>query len=525
MLQIAVWKRFLILCVALLGVLFALPNFFSKEKLTFLPAWLRQQVVLGLDLQGGAHLLLEVQTHAFMEEQYGFALDGLRKALRENRIGYLNLKANAEGVTFRLRNPQDFGKVEGLLPKVDPELTVNQKENGISLTYTAAFRKILLKRAVDKSIETIRLRVDERGTTEPLIQPQGDQRIVLQLPGESDPERVKKLIGKTAKLSFQMVEGVVSAADVSTASVSIDQELLLEAPQGKARGSGNAYLVRKERLVTGDMLVDAQPIFNPERHQPEVSFRFNAQGAQRFGTATQENIGRLFAIVLDKQVISAPRISQHIPNGSGVIQGSFTTQEAQDLALLMRSGSLPAPLTFLEERAVGPGLGADSIHAGTVATLVAICFVAIFMFMFYSWFGFFANIAMVFNTALLFAVLSMLGATLTLPGIAGIALTMGMAVDANVLINERIKEELRFGRRLVVAMDAGYRRAMSTIIDSNVTTLIGACLLYIFGTGAVRGFAVTLFFGVLISMFTAVSLTRVFVFYWLKWFRPKTLWL
>ncbi|MGL5784229.1 MAG: protein translocase subunit SecD [Alphaproteobacteria bacterium] len=527
MLQIPFWKRFLILSVAFLGVLLALPNFFSEEQLEFLPSWMRQRVVLGLDLQGGSHLLLEVQGDALMEEHYGFILDGLRKHMRSERIGYLNLKSASKGVSFRLRRGEDSSKLQNLLKKIDPELSFSQQDGMVHVAYDAAAEKALLKRAVDKSVETIRFRIDERGTKEPLIQPQGDRRIVLQLPGESDPARVKQLIGKTAKLSFQLVEGVISASQVASTSVPADRELLPESDQGRGRGGSEKvyYLVRKERLVTGDMLVDAQPSIDPERHRPEVQFRFNPQGAKRFGDATRENVGRLFAIVLDQQVISAPEISQPILGGAGVIHGSFSTQEAQDLALLMRSGSLPAPLSFLEERAVGPGLGADSIRAGTIATLVAIVFVALFMLVVYAWFGIFADLALIFNMCLLFAVLSLLGATLTLPGIAGIALTIGMAVDANVLINERIKEELRLGRKLISAIDAGYQRALGTIIDSNVTTLIGAGLLYIFGTGPVRGFAVTLSFGVIISMFTAVSLSRVFVVYWLEWFRPKKLWL
>jgi preprotein translocase subunit SecD len=546
MLQIPFWKRFLILSVAFLGLLFSLPNFFSEKQLAFLPSWMRQQVVLGLDLQGGSHLLLEVQGDALMEEQYGFILDSLRKQMRSEHIGYLNLKASAKDVSFRLRREEDLSKLQNVLSKLDPELSFSQQDGTIYTAYSASAEKALLKRAVDKSIETIRFRIDERGTKEPLIQPQGERRIVLQLPGESDPARVKQLIGKTAKLSFQMVEGVITGSQLASTSVPIDQELLSEPDQESANGSSHGstqgpkqgrtqrrgregekiyYLVRKERLITGDMLVDAQPSIDPERHRPEVQFRFNSQGATRFADATRDNVGRLFAIVLDQQVISAPEISQPILGGAGVIHGNFSTQEAQDLALLMRSGSLPAPLSFLEERAVGPGLGADSIRAGAIATLVAIVFVALFMLVVYAWFGIFADLALIFNMCLLFAVLSLLGATLTLPGIAGIALTIGMAVDANVLINERIKEELRLGRKLISAIDVGYQRAMGTIIDSNVTTLIGAGLLYIFGTGPVRGFAVTLSFGVLISMFTAVSLSRVFIVYWLEWFRPKKLWL
>lgn len=524
MLYIARWKLCLILVVSVLGIYFALPNLFSPAVLNTFPSWFpRQQVVLGLDLQGGSHLLLEVETKKLMEERYNFLADALRGALRKARIGYLNLAPLDQGISFRLRDPQDFKKISEVLKHVDHDLIFQEKEGKILISYSSEAQQAIVHRAVEKSIETIRQRIDETGTKEPLIQPQGEGRILLQLPGVDSPERVKQLIGKTAKLSFQLVEAVVPAGEEKTTAIPPGTELL---PGVSAAGKPPAlyYLVRKEVLVSGDMLVDAQPTFD-EYQRPQVAFRFNGQGAQRFGQATAENVGRPFAIILDQQVISAPSIREPILTGSGVIQGNFTLQEAQDLSLLMRSGALPAPLKFLEERTVGPGLGADSIHAGTVATIIAIGMVTLFMVLTYSAFGLFANLALFFNLTFLIAALSLLGATLTLPGIAGIALSMGMAVDANVLINERIKEELRAGHRLISAIDAGYQRAMTTIVDSNLTTLIGAAILYYFGTGPVRGCAVTLALGILVSMFTAISLSRVFVSLWLKWARPKTLWI
>lgn len=524
MLYIARWKLFLILAVSVAGLFFALPSLLSPQSLKNLPSWFpHQQVVLGLDLQGGSHILLEVETKALMEERYSFLSDPLRSALRKAKVGYLNLSYQDNGISFRLRDHQDLPKIRDILFQVDHDLSFQEQEGKILVNYSQKAQKEIVHRAVEKSIETIRQRIDETGTKEPLIQPQGEDRILLQLPGVDDPARVKQLIGKTAKLSFQMVEGVVSAGDEKTTPVPPGTELLPGVAQ-EGKKPSVYYLVRKEVLITGDTLVDAQPTFD-EYQRPQVAFRFNGQGAHRFGRATAENVGHLFAIILDRQVISAPSIREPILTGSGVIQGNFTLQEAQDLSLLMRSGALPAPLTFLEERTVGPGLGADSIHAGTLATVIAIVIVTVFMMLAYSAFGFFANVALFFNLALLVAALSLLGATLTLPGIAGIALAIGMAVDANVLINERIKEELRAGHRLISAIDVGYRRAMSTIIDSNLTTLIGAAILYYFGTGPVRGCAVTLALGILISMFTAISLSRAFVSLWIKWSRPKTLWI
>lgn len=524
MLYIARWKLFLILLISIGGVFFALPNLLSREILKVLPSWFpHQQLVLGLDLQGGSHLLLEVETAKLMEERYSFLIDPLRGALRKARIGYLNLSAQESGLSFRLREIQDLQKFSALLPQVDHDLSFDEKEGKIFIHYSLEARKEIIHRAVEKSIETIRQRIDETGTKEPLIQPQGEGRILLQLPGIDNPERVKQLIGKTAKLSFQLVEGVIPAGQEKTVALPSATELFPEAVS-EGKSPSVYYLVHKEVLVTGDMLVDAQPTFD-EYQRPQVAFRFNGPGTHRFGQATIENVGRPFAIVLDRHVISAPSIREPILTGSGVIQGNFTLQEAQDLSLLMRSGALPAPLKFLEERTVGPGLGADSIYAGTLATLIAIGVVTSFMILAYSAFGVFANIALFFNLALLLASLSLLGATLTLPGIAGIALAIGMAVDANVLINERIKEELRAGHRLITAIDVGYKRAMSTIIDSNLTTLIGAAILYYFGTGSVRGCAVTLALGILISMFTAISLSRVFVALWIQWVRPKTLWI
>jgi protein-export membrane protein SecD len=340
--------------------------------------------------------------------------------------------------------------------------------------------------------------------------------VLVQVPGISDVERLKKLIGETGKLEFRMVDPGANAQQVvESKQVPIDDELLYSKDTPPV-----PYVIRKQVLVSGENLVDSQPGFDQRTNEPIVTFRFDSTGAKRFARATQENVGLPFAIILDGKVVSAPVIREPILGGSGQISGHFTVPEASDLAVTLRSGALPAKLTVIEERTVGASLGADSIASGTKATLLGLLLVVLFMFTAYGLFGLFANIALVVNIALIFGVLSLIGSTLTLPGIAGIVLTMGIAVDANVLINERIREEIRSGKSPVASIEAGYQRAMTTIIDSNMTTLISTLVLFWLGSGAVRGFAVTLTIGILASMFTAVTLTRLMVSYWLRWARP-----
>jgi protein-export membrane protein SecD len=370
--------------------------------------------------------------------------------------------------------------------------------------------------AIEASIETIRRRVDAFGTTEPSIQRQGRNRVLVQVPGISDVERLKKLIGETGKLEFKMVDAGANAQEIAQSKqVPPEDELLYSTDKPPV-----PYVIKRQALVSGENLVDAQPSFDQRSGEPVVTFRFDATGAKRFARVTQENVGLPFAIVLDGKVISAPVIREPILGGSGQISGNFTVQEANDLAVLLRSGALPAKLTVIEERTVGASLGADSIAAGKKATWLGLLLVVIFMFAAYGLFGVFANIALLINIALIFAVLSLIGSTLTLPGIAGIVLTIGIAVDANVLINERIREEIRSGKSPVASIEAGYTRAMTTIVDSNVTTLISTLVLFWLGSGPVRGFAVTLSIGILASMFTAVTVTRLMVSYWLRWTRP-----
>jgi protein-export membrane protein SecD len=391
--------------------------------------------------------------------------------------------------------------------------------NGVTLKFTDPGLVERMNSAIQASIETIRRRVDAFGTTEPSIQRQGRDRVLVQVPGISDVERLKRLIGETGKLEFRMVDPAANVQQVvESKQVPVDDELLYskdDPPQ--------PYVIKKQVLVSGENLVDAQPGFDQRTSEPIVTFRFDSAGGKRFARATQENVGLPFAIILDGKVVSAPVIREPILGGSGQISGNFSVPEASDLAVTLRSGALPAKLTVIEERTVGASLGADSVEQGKRATLLGMLLVVIFMFLAYGLFGLFANIALFVNIAIIFGVLSLIGATLTLPGIAGIVLTIGIAVDANVLINERIREEIHSGKSPVAAVEAGYSRALTTIIDSNMTTLISTLVLFWLGSGAVRGFAVTLTIGILASMFTAVTVTRLMVTYWLRWARPAAI--
>ena len=523
MLHFPTWKIVLILGVCALGVVFSLPNAFAPNTVAAWPNWLpKKQVSLGLDLRGGSHLLLEVDINAALRERMNGVVDTMRTKLRDARIGYTGLNAEGETVVFTVRDQDRLNDIRQLVHDVDADLDSTVGADGkVTLRFSDRAVETLRRSAVEQSIEIVLRRVDETGTKEPTIQREGQDRILVQLPGIDNPEHVKQLLGRTAKLTFQLVDINASPEDSRRGRLPPGDELL-EVDEGNRRsGLPSAYVVRKRVMVSGDMLVDAQATF--QNSEPVVSFKFDSIGARRFGDATRDNVGKPFAIVLDNKVISAPVIREPILGGSGIISGSFTAQSANDLALLLRAGALPAPLVILEERTVGPDLGADSIRAGTTACIVGVALVVVFMVLFYGLFGLFADVALFFNLALLLAGLSLLGATLTLPGIAGIALTMGMAVDANVLIYERIREEVRTGRTMLSALDAGFRRAFGTILDSHITTLVAGGLMFWLGSGPVKGFAVTLSLGVLISLFSAVLVTRLLIVLWLKRMRPKAI--
>jgi len=525
MLKFETWKVTLILGLCVLGLAFAAPNLMDRKAADSLPGWLPSaQVNLGLDLQGGSHLLLEVEVGVVVNERLDSLVDSIRTQLREDRVFYSGLSRVRGGATVTLKDltkAQDaYDKIRGLGVGYETNLS----DTGvITLMMSEKAQRDLRIAAVDQSIEIVRRRIDETGVREPTIVRQGDDRILVQVPGLDDPERLKRLLGKTAKLTFHLLDDKASMADALSGRVPPGTMFLPSQDEIDSTGRPRRYLVKKRVMVGGDTLIDASTGFDQQTNEAVVNFRFDSVGAKLFGAVTMANVNKPFAIVLDKKVLSAPVIREPILGGSGQISGQFSVASANDLALLLRAGALPAPLTVLEERSVGPGLGADSIAAGKTASMIGLMAVIFFMALYYGRFGLYANVALILNMVIITALLSMLQATLTLPGIAGIVLTIGMAVDANVLVFERIREELKAGRKVMSAVDAGYKRAFVTIVDANVTTLIAAVLLFAFGSGPVQGFAVTLAVGIISSMFTAIWVTRLLVATWLRRARPTTL--
>jgi preprotein translocase subunit SecD len=515
------WKMFLVIAVCAWGIFQSIPNFLTADQLAkykFLPD---NTIKLGLDLQGGSHLLLQVDFKHYLTEHLDALLDDVRKNFRTEKIGYLNLAvkktSDISAISFTLRDKNQAEIAEEKLKEISRDFTIEIDDKGlVRAFYNEDAIARMKKGVIEKSIEIVRRRVDETGTREPIIQMQGGERILLQVPGLQNPEELKKLLGRTAKMTFHLMDNNDPFA-VTTSFAKPGTMLLPDVDPNQ----NQKYLVNKKVELSGDMLIDSQTTF--DQANPVVSFKFNNLGGKKFGQITAENVGKPFAVVLDGKVITAPRINQAILGGSGIITGNFTVQEANELSLLLRSGALPAPLTILEERTVGPSLGQDSIDAGKVATAVAFAFITIMMLVIYKTFGFFANIALIANMFLILSILSLFGATLTMPGIAGLVLTMGMAVDANVLIFERIKDELRNGKSPIAAIDSGFKAAFTTILDSNLTTVIAAFLLFAYGSGSVKGFAVTLTIGILSSMFTAILVTKLLIIVWLKKYKPKTL--
>jgi preprotein translocase subunit SecD len=530
MLYFTRWKALGIILIAVVVCLCAVPNFFPEAKVKTWPVWAQRHLVLGLDLQGGSYLLLEVDSNYVKREKFDQIRDDARRTLRDAKIGYTGLAVRNDSVEVRISKDTDAPNaltklrelsqpLGGLLGSSGQRsLEVSDAGGGvIRLTVPQAAITDRIRQTIEQSIQIVERRVNELGTVEPLIQRQGTDRILVQVPGLQDPTQLKTILGKTAKMEFRMVDTTVSPDQAQQGKVPPDSELLMSSTAPKV-----PYVIKKQILVSGGDLTDAQPGFDQRSGEPIVSFRFNTSGSRKFAQATSENVGQPFAIVLDNEVISAPVIREPITGGAGQISGSFTVQAANDLAILLRAGALPAPLTIIEERTVGPGLGQDSIEKGELAAYVGSIMVIVFMLVTYRLFGVFANIAVAINVAMIFGVLSLLNATLTLPGIAGIVLTVGIAVDSNVLIYERIREELRGGRTAISAIDAGFKRALSTILDSNITTFIAAAVLFYIGTGPVRGFAVTLGIGIITTVFTAFTLTRLIVAGWVRWKRPQS---
>lgn len=505
------WKLWLILTVLVAAVMGTVPN------LTSTPSWwpgaLSQPMNLGLDLKGGIHLVLDVDVEKAVERSVEEDVDAVRRALRENRIQYKKLDAKGLNMQIALRNASDVPEAEKAMKSALSGYDLLSSEAGeFEYTISKAESDEIKKFAVDQAIEVVRNRIDALGTTEPVIVKQGERRILIQIPGYEDSARAKSLIGRTAQLDFKLVDekgdldkalsGQIPAGDVITYG------------KEESRGGKNyrqPYLLKKRTELSGAEVSDARVSIDSRYNEYAVTLKFNTKGARKFDKLTSDHVGERFAIILEGVVQSAPVIRERIAGGTAQITGSFTPAEARDLAIVLRAGALPAPVKVVEERSIGPSLGKDSVDQGMNSIIYGIIAVLVFMALYYRLFGMIANVALVFNMLLIVAIMSMLGATLTLPGIAGIVLTIGMAVDANVLIFERIREEMRLGKTPLAAIDSGYAKAFLTIVDANITTLIAAIVLFQFGTGPVKGFAVTLSVGILASMFTAIVVTRAIV--------------
>jgi protein-export membrane protein SecD len=516
-------KTTLILGVCLLGMLLGVPNLFPAPA-----AWMPWRTVhLGLDLRGGSYLLLEVDMNAVLKERLDSLTDGVRQALRNGQIFYQTLEPQVDQkrVLLKLRDAtKTDAAVAALRPLISPDANTGQPDMAIgsdpdgtiTLTLSASALAARAAGAVDQSIEIVRRRIDETGVLDPQITRQGQSRIVVQLPGVGDPDRIKQLIGKTAHMTFRLVDETANPAAGGPPPPGDDYLQMQDQPTQK-------IAVRKRIDVDGADLTDARASTSPETGDWVVNFTFNSVGSRRFADVSRANVNHRFAIVLDDKVISAPVIREAITGGRGQISGSFNASSANDLAVLLRAGALPAPLTVVEQRSVGPELGADSIRAGAISLVAGFLFVIVFMGVFYGLFGWLANLALVVNLILMLGIMSLLQATLTLPGMAGILLTLGMAVDANILINERIREEQKLGRPPLAALEHGFSRAYSTIFDSNATAFLAHVMLFVFGSGPVRGFAVTITVGIATSLFTAWMLTRLLVSRWYIATRPKLL--
>lgn len=516
MIYMSRWKAILTIVLCVLSLAYSAPNIAGAEGRAWLsqnlPSWLPNKTVnLGLDLRGGSHLQLQVDVDSVIRARAEDLVNTARPDLRAEKVGYTKIVSIPGGMRLSLKEGEDVNKVRKVLRGIDDTLNiiVSEDRKTVEATLSEQGLKEIRDQTIDQSIEIVRRRVDESGTKEPSIARQGDDRIIVQLPGVDDPKYIKDMLGKTAKLSFHLVDLGGDASGSGVRSLPMQEN------------PGQMIPVQRKALITGDMLVNAQPAF--QDGMSVVSFRLNAVGAKKFCEVTRANTHKPFAIVLDNVVLSAPNINEPICGGSAIISGSFTVQETNDLSILLRAGALPAPLHVMEERTVGPSLGADSVEAGKTACLMAVLFVTIMMCSVYGLFGVFSSLTLWVNMAMILAIMSVLQATLTLPGIAGIVLTIGLAVDANVLIYERMKEELRSGRSIASALDHAYKRALTTITDSNLTSLIAAIILFSFGTGPIKGFAVTMSIGVATSFFCAMMLTRLMIVTWLRTYKPKAI--
>ena len=505
-----------ICAVLLLGVFFCIPNFMPKATYDRLSPGVRSwfhPVTLGLDLQGGSYLLMEVDTKTLIKEKLEALADTIRPTLRENKI-YAKITTEGQALQIKLVNAAQITEARDLIRKIETGLDIEAAGSVLTVAYSEKALAEMTEQAVDQSVDIVRRRIDELGTKEPQIQKQGIDRIVIQLPGVQDPSEIKALMGKTAKMTFHLVDDSTTPQAAQMGKISPDSMLMT--------GDETGYIVLKRSVVVGgEQLADARQSYG-DSGEPAVSFKFKSLGAKKFAKATADNVGKRLAIVLDNKVISAPVINSPITGGNGIITGSFTVQSANDLALLLRSGALPAPLIVAEERVVGPGLGEDSIKAGTTACLIGLGMVFVFMLIVYGGMGIVADLTLLANGILLLAALSLLGATLTLPGLAGIALTVGMAVDANILILERMKEEIMHGITVPVeVLKRGFAGSFSAILDGQLTTLFAALFLFWLGSGPVRGFGVTLGLGLATSLFAAIFVNKLILMAWVAVKKPK----
>ncbi|HVZ29691.1 MAG TPA: protein translocase subunit SecD [Asticcacaulis sp.] len=530
MINLSRWKVGLVVLAALIGILFSAPNFMSPETRDSVKSFLPTQVLnLGLDLQGGVYLLLEVDTQALTTEKANNLMEDVRGRLHDANINFSTLAAQGTRVSVHINDAANvdtaYTKLLTLaspLPK-NPAIKdidiVKGPDQSIVMTFTDQGIKDTAAGAVDTSIEIVRRRVDALGTKEPSIVRQGVNRIVVEAPGESDPEQLKRVIGQTAKLTFQMVDSNISPSDIQANRIPPGEELLPSEEQGDPYG----VVVKKRVLVSGTNLTKAN-VGSDQYQRPAIDFRFDGSGSQKFGQATAANVGQRFAIILDGKVVSAPRIQNPIINGSGQITGSFTPTEAAELVNVLNGGALPAPLKIVQQRTVGAELGKDAVQAGIYSTIVGFLVIVVFMFLAYGFiFGGSAIVALLVNLVLILASMTVFQATLTLPGVAGLILSLAVAVDANVLIYERIRDEERAGHKPIAAMDVGFSRALVSILDANITSLISALIMFAFGAGPVRGFAWTLMIGVFTSVFSAVLVSQVLLGLWYKAAKPKTL--
>lgn len=524
MLDFPRWKIITVIMVCLWSIYIAIPNFMSESTRESLGGAITDKsITLGLDLQGGSYYLLEVGFEEYLAERREQLVDDVRGRLRGftkddgSRVGYIGLAATKDGAQFSLRDATDSAVLNDIFGELLGEVTIDVDEAGaVRFAFLETYVQELERSVLEQSIEVVRRRIDGFGLREPIIQRQGLGRILVQIPGK-DINFMRDGGIPPAKLTFHLMDENNPYPSTKLTNIPPGTRLL-ESDNPK---DDYFYLIKRRVMLGGESLVDARPTY--QNGQAVISFRFDSQGARKFGQITSENVGKPFAIVLDGKVLTAPRINEPILGGSGIISGSYTLQEVSELSVLLRAGALPAPLKLIEERTVGPSLGHDSINAGKNAAIVGFILVIIMMFVVYRRFGLYSNIALVVNLLLVLACLTLFGATLTLPGIAGLVLTLGIAVDANVLIFERIKEEIRLGRTPFAAIDMGFRNAFKTIVDSNITTLIAALILFMYGSGPIQGFAVTLSVGIICSMFSAILLTRMLIVLWLKKTKPKTL--